>query len=104
MRIVSLLSLPALIGIVSWLLSWVPYFTLLRYTVYAAQVHRATEIIFVLMVWLGPFTSIPALIVTHRSALVASKKIIFYVLNGIWIIGSFMCLAVIWAGYTKGPH
>jgi len=55
------------------------------------------------MIWIGPFTSVAAIILAQRAAFVRSKRIIIFGVNGIWIAISLIGFAIYWHGHEQTP-
>lgn len=93
------LSLPAIVGISSYLLSWAFAFAPLRYNPHADDVQRIFNILVVLMIWIGPFAAILAIIAIYRSAWTLRKRVAFYLLNGVWGIFSLVISIHFWIAH-----
>ena len=95
MKASVLLTVPAATGLISWIAVWVFPFTPLHYNPYSAQMLYALEVIFVLMIWIGPFTSLASIVFTRRTHISPEKKIMFYVSNTSWIAFSVFALITV---------
>jgi hypothetical protein len=83
MALTGLLSLPAFLGILSWIVSWlIPH---------KGSLTLIIEEIFVVMVWIGPITSTIALVVNYKNKSISRKSIPSYLLNGTWLVIS-LCI------------
>jgi hypothetical protein len=98
MNAILLLTLPAVTGIVSWLGAWFVYSYFYRFAPFAAQAQMALMVIFIVMIWIGPFTSIASIIIAFRRDIGFKKKLSLYIINAFWIAVSCICLA---AGFSR---
>jgi hypothetical protein len=95
------LSLPAIAGITSWLLSWAFAFAPLRYNPYAYDVQRIFNVLFVLVTWIGPFAAILAIIAIYRSSWTSPKRVALYLLNAVWGIFSLVIFVHFWFAHRR---
>jgi hypothetical protein len=94
MKSILLLSLPATVGIISWLLSWAFVFAFPpnSYHPYAHDMQMTFNRIFALMTYVGPAAAIFAVVAVSRSSCTRPKRIAFYLLNVVWGIFSLLLL------------
>jgi len=78
------LSLPALLGILSWIGSWL--------NPNKGSATLILEAVFVVLVWLGAITSTAALILTYKIKSRTRESIAYYLLNGIWLAASLFLI------------
>lgn len=79
---ITLFTLPAIIGIVCWIGSWVNPSQKYHY---GAVVTLCLEVGFVYMIWIGLITSTVALIFTYKKKSKDWRSYVSYFLNGIWL-------------------
>jgi hypothetical protein len=94
MKSILLLSLPATVGIISWMLSWAFVFAFPRnsYHPYAHDMQMTFNRIFALMTYVGPAAAIFAVVAVYRSSCTRPKRVVFYLLNVAWGIFSLLLL------------
>lgn len=99
MKLLLPLSVPAIIGLTSWLISWVFAFAPLRHSPYAHDVQMTFGLIFVVMTWIGPLTAIWAIIAINRSSSTLAKRVALYLLNAAWGMFSLVILVHFWLAH-----
>jgi hypothetical protein len=94
MKSILLLSLPATVGIISWMLSWAFVFAFPpnSYHPYAHDMQMTFNRIFALMTYVGPAAAIFAVVAVYRSSFTRPKRVAFYLLNVAWGISSLFLL------------
>jgi len=94
MKSILLLSLPATVGIISWILSWAFVFAFPpnSYHPYAHDMQMTFNRIFALMTYVGPAAAIFAVVAVYRSSCTRPKRVGFYLLNVAWGIFSLLLL------------
>jgi hypothetical protein len=92
-RVMWLLSIPAILGIFSWILVWLHYFVA-RHFVFRDQVECGLKILFVLMLWIGPFTGIASIVLSWQCSLPGWRRLVCHLVNGIWIIAALFGFAL----------
>src|SRR5437870_12740913 len=80
MKSILLLSLPATVGIISWMLSWAFVFAFPpnSYHPYAHDMQMTFNRIFALMTYVGPAAAIFAVVAVYRSSCTRPKRVAFY--------------------------
>jgi hypothetical protein len=99
MKSIWLPSLPAIVGIISWVLSWTFVFAFPpnSYHPYAHDMQTTFNRIFALMTYIGPAAAIFAIIAIHRSSCTFPKQVAFYLLNAAW--GTFSLFLLVQFGF-----
>ena len=94
MKSILLLSVPATVGIISWMLSWAFVFAFPpnSYHPYAHDMQMTFNRIFALMTYVGPAAAIFAVVAVYRSSCTRPKRVAFYLLNVAWGIFSLLLL------------
>jgi hypothetical protein len=86
MKMILALSLPAIVGIISWILSWTVAlaFRPNSYHPHAHDMQVTFNRIFALMTYVGPAAAIFAVVAVYRSPCTRPKRVAFYLLNVAW--------------------
>lgn len=77
-------SLPVMLGIASWLAIWTRTFAFDNHYLNEAEAKKVLMVMFVLMLWIGPFSGTASIILARNSQVVGWKRTLCYVLNGFW--------------------
>ena len=85
---------PAVIGFVSWIVSWIAYFASIYHTIGFTRDTTAIQVVFVLMIWIGPATSLAGMILTRSRLQSIRHSVLLYVINGVWMIVSLSAFAL----------
>jgi hypothetical protein len=88
------LTSPAVIGTVSWTISWIAYFASVYLSLGFIRDTTAIQIVFVLMILIGPVTSLAAMILTRSRIGTIRFSTILYLVNGTWMIVSLAALSL----------
>jgi len=98
MKLILSLSLPATIGIISWILSWTCAlaFPLNSYHPYAHDIQMTFNRVFALMTYIGPAAAIFAVVAVYRSSCTRPKRVAFYLPNVAWGTFSLLLLVQFW--------
>src|ERR1035437_2996948 len=99
---VWLFSLPAIVGIASWLAVRMHHFAFDNRYLYGARVERALMVVFVLMLWMCPFSGITAIILARNSQVVGWKRPLCYALNGFCGLFALFCFMGYWLWRRAG--
>jgi hypothetical protein len=99
MKLILSLSVPAILGFTSWVISWAFAFAPFRHTSHAHDVQMTFGLIFAVMTWIGPFTAILAIIALHRSSSTLAKRVAWYLLNAAWGMLSLVILVHFWLAH-----
>jgi len=100
MKSILLLSLPATVGIISWMLSWAFVFAFPpnSYHPYAHDMQITFNRIFALMTYVGPAAAIFAVVAIYKSSCTRLMRVVFYLLNVAW--GIFSLLLLVQFGFS----
>ena len=85
---------PAVVGTASWIVSWIAYFTSTYLAIGFTKDTTAIQVAFVLMIWIGPITSLAAMIVICSRLQSIRHSVFLYVINGVWMIVSLSAFAL----------
>lgn len=89
-----ILTGPAIVGATSWIVSWIAYFASTYLAIGFTWDTAVIQVVFVLMIWIGPITSLAAMIVTRSRLQSIQHSIFLYVINGVWMIVSLSAFAL----------
>ena len=90
----ALLSIPAALGILSWIGNWLPYSFFWNSPPYGLFIMQILPIFMVLMILIGFIPSVTSMAVIHKTSFAKWIKGAFYILNGIWIILSLFAFTL----------
>jgi hypothetical protein len=102
MKLILPWSVPAIIGVLSWMLSWAFAFAFPpnSYHPYAHDTQMTFNRIFALMTYIGPVAAIFAIIAVYRSSCTFPKRVGFYLLNVAWGIFSLLLMVQFWIWFA----
>ena len=88
------LTSPAVVGAATWIISWLGYFASVYLSVGFIRNTTAIQIVFVLMILIGPLSSLAAIVLTRSRLQTIRFSTILYLVNGVWMIVSLAAFAL----------
>ena len=99
--LVAILSVPAFLGILSWVGNWLPYSVFWNSPPYGLLVMQLLPKFMVLMIPIGFVTSVISTVFIYRTSFARLVRTAFYAINGIWIILSILAFSLLFFHF---PH
>ena len=99
MKLVVPLSVPAVVGFVSWVLNWALAFAPLRRATYAYHAQMTSGLAFAVMTWIGPFAAPFAIAAIYKSSPTLPTRVTLYLLNVAWGMISLAILIHFWLAH-----